>query len=117
MKLFGVFARLFGVSTHGNVSDFGEAACFSHAVTFGDVFQDGKDLIFGQPGVVKNGSSGLRKLFFTDRAFEQSGLVFAVSGANADIFCATNPEIRAVFILTKEVCESIHDTTPELKVP
>jgi hypothetical protein len=117
VELFGVFARQFRVSAHGLASDFCQATGLSHTIAFGDMFHDGNDLIFGQTGVEKNGAFVFRELFFAMQTPEQSGVIFAIHSSNGDIFFATNAIFRAIFILTTEVVEIVHDSIPYPQIP
>ena len=53
----------------------------------------------------------LGELSFAMPTPEQSGVVFDIIGANSDIFFAPNAVFWAVFILTAEVFEIVHDTS------
>jgi hypothetical protein len=112
VDLFGVFACQFGVSADCSGADFGQATRFTHAVAFGDVFHDGNDLVFRQPGIEKDGACVLGELFFAMQTPEQPGVVFTILGTNADISFASNAVFRTVFILTTKVFEIVHDTPP-----
>ena len=112
-----MFACQLGVAAHGSVSDFDQATRLTHPVAFGDVFHKGNDLVFGQSGVEKNGTGILGELSFAMPTPEQSGVVFAILGANSDIFFAPNAVFRAVFILTAEVFEIVHDTSSLIPSP
>ena len=48
------------------------------------------------------------RLFFTNKAIQQSRVVRAVFGANADIFFTTNTMLGALYILTTKFIEIIH---------
>jgi hypothetical protein len=116
VELFGVFARHFRVAAHGLMSDLCEATGLSHTVAFGDMFHDGNYLISGQAGVIENGAGGFGKLVFAVQTPEQSGVVFAIHGTDADIFFPPNAVLRTLFILTTEVFEIVHDSLHYLQV-
>jgi hypothetical protein len=59
-----MFACKSGVPNHCLVMDFGQAACFSHAIAFGNVFVNGDDGFVGQSGIEKDGSLAFGKGFF-----------------------------------------------------
>jgi hypothetical protein len=112
-----MFACQLGVAAHGPVSDFGQATRLTHPVAFGDVFPKGNDLVLGQSGVEKNGTGILGERSLAMPTPEQSGVGIAILGANSDIFFATNAVFRAVFILTAEVWEIVHDTASLIPSP
>jgi hypothetical protein len=117
VEFFGVFASQVSVSADGHVPDFCEPSGFSHAVAFGNVFHNGHYFFFGQSRVKEDCPAVLGKAFFAHFALEQSGGIFAVGVFDTDIFFASNAVFWAIFILTEEVFEIVHEVSPLFQVP
>jgi len=92
-----------GVPNDRLMMNFGQATRLSHAIAFGNVFVDGDDGFVGESGVEKDGSLAFGKGLFAMGAIEQSGVFYAICGANADISYATNAIFRTLFIPTEKV--------------
>jgi hypothetical protein len=109
VKLFGVLSGEFCIATDGIGFDIEESSGFSHSASFDDVFDDGDDFFFGQTRVEKNGASPFGEAFVARATPQQSGVIGTVGISNADIFCAANAELGAIFIGTAKLVEVIRD--------
>ena len=87
--------------------DVGQSAGLSHAIPFGDVFENGDGLVVGQTRVGEDGTTPFGKLLFAGVAVEKPDVfMFAVPGADTDISIVPNTVFRTPFIGAKKTASN-----------
>jgi hypothetical protein len=88
------------------------------AAAFGDMFEDGDRLLFGQVRVKERGALAFGETISARAASEKADrVIFAVAAADGEIFATPNAMIGAWGIQAAELSEVIHGAGPRRIIP
>jgi hypothetical protein len=107
VELPGVVAGPQAVAGYGVSGHADEAAGFPHPHAFGDVLQEGDDLVLGQAGVEQGGPFALREAVLAGAAAQAPALLGPVAHADGQVAVAAFAVVGALPVLAAEAAQVV----------
>jgi hypothetical protein len=102
-----------GIASHRVAVDPDQPFGLADAAAFGDMFEDGDGLLFGEVRVEERSALAFGETIAAGAASEESDrVIFAVAAADGEIFATPNAMIGAWAIQAAELSEVIHGEGP-----
>jgi hypothetical protein len=114
VELLGVFTGPDRVTDHGVLTDADQAAGLADADSFGDVLQDGDDLVFGEAGIEQGCALAFGEAVLAGAAIEQAALLPTVAHADGQVAVPAFAIVRASLVLTAEAVQFVHDAPSQV---
>jgi hypothetical protein len=108
VELLGLIAREQAKTDYGVLVHADQAAGLPHAAAFGDVLQQGHDLILGQATVEQRRSLAFGEACLTGSAAQQPPLLRTVVPRHGQVAVATLAVIGTSAVLTTELAQFAH---------
>ena len=108
MEVLGLLASEQTVANDRVFIDADQAGGLTDAAAFGQVMQDGKDLMFGQASIEQRGAFAFGEAVLAGAAVEQTSLLWSIVSAYSQVAVAAFAEVRAVRVEATENAKVVH---------